>query len=228
MLISHVRKFIYLKTIKTGGTSVEIYFEPWCIEPGKRAGEDVREAESSQWGVVGSRGEVDDPIWYNHTPASRIRELIGEALWREYYKFCVVRNPFDKVVSLFWFTRSAPVLEVLRHADFSAVRKTFAEWIKLASLPLDRSIYTIGGKVAVDYFVRFETMQAELERVCRRLAIPWEPDRLGRHKSEYRVRGEHFSEYYSVDAAARVRREFAWDLEFFGYSLTPAGLRKEA
>src|SRR5579863_5150628 len=150
MLISHVRKFIYLKTIKTGGTSVEIYFEPWCIDPTKRAGEDIRDAESSQWGVVGSRGEQNDPIWYNHASARQIRELIGEALWREYYKFCVVRNPFDKVVSCFWFTRSTPVREVLKNADFCAVRKTFAEWIRLAALPLDRSIYTIGDHALVD------------------------------------------------------------------------------
>jgi hypothetical protein len=219
MLISHVRKFVYLKTIKTGGTSVEIYFEPWCVEPGKRMQErHFRDAESSPWGVVGSRGEQNDPIWYNHAPARQIRELIGEALWHEYYKFGVVRNPFDKVVSLFWFNTAPPVRELLTHADFSVVRKTFAEWIRLASLPLDRSIYTIGDEPALDYFVRFEALHAGLECVCRHLAIPWEPERLGRYKSEYRARKEHFSEYYSPDAAARVRNEFAWDLEYFGYS----------
>jgi hypothetical protein len=219
MLISHVRKFIYLKTIKTGGTSVEIYFEPWCVDPGKRA-EDrhFRDAESSRWGVVGSRGEQNHPIWHNHAPASQIRELIGEALWLDYYKFCVVRNPFDKVVSAFWFNLPAPVRELLKRADFSVVRKTFAEWIRLAALPLDRSIYTIGDEAVVDYFVRFETLQTDLERVCRQLATPWEPERLGRYKSEHRARMEHFSEYYGPAGAARVRKEFSWDLEFFGYS----------
>ena len=34
MLISHRHRFIYTKTIKTAGTSVEIYFEEACIPPG--------------------------------------------------------------------------------------------------------------------------------------------------------------------------------------------------
>jgi hypothetical protein len=219
MLISHVHKFIYLKTRKTGGTSVEIYFEPYCVGPGKQAGDrHFREAESSKWGVIGSRDEKNHAIWYNHMPAYQIREHIGESLWHEYYKFCVVRNPFDKVVSSFWFNLPPPVRELLKNAEFSAVRKTFIEWIKLASLPIDRSIYTIGEEAALDYFVRFETLQADLEGVCRRLAIPWEPKRLGRYKSEYRTRNEHFSEYYSPDAAALVCKEFSWELEFLGYS----------
>jgi hypothetical protein len=31
ILVSHFRKFIFLKTIKTGGTSVEIFFEEFCV-----------------------------------------------------------------------------------------------------------------------------------------------------------------------------------------------------
>lgn len=219
MLISHVRKFIYLKTRKTGGTSVEIYFEPWCVPPGKRAAErHFREAEISEWGIVGSRNDQNHTIWYNHAPADHIRRLVGEPLWREYFKFCVVRNPFDKVVSSFWFGLPAPVRELLRNADFCVVRQTFTEWIRLAALPIDRSIYTIEGRAALDYFLRFETLHADLEGACRRLGVPWEPERLGRYKSEYRSRSEHFSEYYTPDAAAVVAGQFAWDLDYFGYS----------
>jgi hypothetical protein len=128
MLISHLYKFIYLKTVKTGGTSVEIYFEPYCVAPGTPAGDrHFREAESSQFGVIAPRGDPipNDPILHPHMSASRIREITGEALWNEYYKFSVVRNPFDKVVSQFWIVLFPPVRELLKHADFSAVRKVF-------------------------------------------------------------------------------------------------------
>lgn len=219
MLISHTRKFIYLKTLKTGGTSVEIYFEPWCKDPDKQHGEShFRNAESSQWGIVGSRGNENDSVWYNHAPAAEIRERLGEAVWREYFKFCVVRNPFDKVVSFFWFSLLPVARDLLASADFSAVRVSFAEWIKLAPLPLDRSIYTIDGKTVLDDFIRYERLQTDLERICRRLDVSWEPERLGRYKSEYRVRKEHFSEYYNSEAAAVVERQFGWELEYFGYT----------
>ena len=39
MLISHICRFIYLKTRKTAGTSVEIYFEPFCVDPKSYGGE---------------------------------------------------------------------------------------------------------------------------------------------------------------------------------------------
>ncbi len=174
MLISHRHKFIYLKTIKTGGTSVEIYFEPYCTDPARQTEVmHFRDAESSHWGVVGSRGKQDHPVWYNHAPASRIRKLIGEALWREYYKFCVVRNPYDRIVSFFWFNLTPPVKAIMEAADFAAVRQTFGEWIRLASLPLDRSVYTIDGEMALDCFVRFETLHAD-----HRAGVPTPGDRL--------------------------------------------------
>ncbi len=217
MLISHSRKFIYLKTRKSGGTSVEIYFEPWCIPPEQKPAGDEREAQSTEWGVVGSRGTVDDPVWFNHMPATRIRELIGEERWRDYFKFCVVRNPFDRVVSLFWFNPS-PVLKLLKEADFDEVKRIFTEWIRQAALPNDRSIYTIAGDLAVDDVIEYDRLHTDLERVCKRLGIPWEVTRLARYKSDYRVRREHFSEYYCPETEALVRHQFAWEIDHFGYS----------
>ena len=35
MLVSHARKFIYTKTLKTAGTSVEVFLEPYCRPPAK-------------------------------------------------------------------------------------------------------------------------------------------------------------------------------------------------
>ncbi|KPA10844.1 hypothetical protein MHK_008953, partial [Candidatus Magnetomorum sp. HK-1] len=35
MLVSHRHKFIYTKTFKTAGTSVESYFEPFCMNDGE-------------------------------------------------------------------------------------------------------------------------------------------------------------------------------------------------
>jgi hypothetical protein len=219
MLISHRCRFIYLKTRKTGGTSVEIYFEPYCLAPQSDASvQHHRPPAVSEWGVVGSRGFADE-TWFNHMPASRVRELIGDDIWGQYYKFCVVRNPFDKVVSQFWFDLAPPLRETLWQADFSVVREAFSAWSAGLHFPSDQWIYTIDDAPAVDRFVRYERLPKDLAEVCHRLAIPWQPDRLGRYKGEFRMRKEPFSEYYDDTAASRVRRKYAWELEYFGYSL---------
>ena len=54
-------------------------------------------------------------------PASRIRALVGEEVWRGYYKFAIERDPWDKAISLyFWRTRGAnprpSLLEFLEQA----------------------------------------------------------------------------------------------------------------
>ena len=227
MLISHVRRFIYLKTRKTAGTSVEIYFEPFCVDPERYSGErHHREPEVSQWGVVGSRGFAAG-TWYNHMPAARVLELTGEDIWNAYLKFCVIRNPLDKVVSWFWHSVSDPIRAELVNADFALVRNFFAEWTATRSFPEDRSIYSIGGAPVVDEFVRYERLLPDLQSLCARLDVPWQPERLGRYKSEYRKRPESFEDYYTKEAVHRVREAFAWEMEYFNYSGAPPDLSKD-
>jgi Sulfotransferase family len=219
MLVSHTHKFIYMKTRKTGGTSVEIYFEPYCTDPARRGEiQQFREAEVSQWGIVGYRGpDPKDKPWYHHMPACEARERIGAKIWAEYFKFCVVRNPFDRVVSQFWSQMWRTKAE-LESAPFSQVKKKFGEWVSQRHLPLDRSVYTDGDDVVVDHFVHFERMHPDLEQVCQKLGVSWEPEKLGRYKSGFRTRNEHFIQYYSPDAFRLVSEAFAWEINYFGYA----------
>jgi hypothetical protein len=220
MLISHVYRFIYLKTIKTGGTSVEIYFEPYCADPARcLPPAHERDQEISRWGIIGSRLRPSDArTWRNHLPASEIRARIGAEMWKDYFKFCVIRNPFDKVVSLFWHELSLLNRAQLQRLPFAVVRKVFLDWIRNADLRLDRTIFTIAGSPAVDRFVRYESLSSDIEDVCRHLVLPWEPSKLGRYKANSRCRNEHVSLYHDAASASRVRRSYQWELDYFGYS----------
>jgi len=52
MLVSHRKKFIYTKTAKTAGTSVESYFEPFCLPEGDWKLEHTRDDAQFQRRVV--------------------------------------------------------------------------------------------------------------------------------------------------------------------------------
>ena len=125
-------------------------------------------------------------------PALRVLELAGKDIWNSYLKFCVIRNPFDKVVSWFWHSVTDRIRAELIGVDFSVVRNTFENWLAAGNFPEDRFIYTIGGAPAMDEFVRYERLHSDLQSLCRRLDIPWQPERLGRYKSEYRATGALF------------------------------------
>ena len=51
MLISHRKQFIYTKTYKTAGTSVEVYFEPYCMQEGEW--KEVLNSDAKKYGGSG-------------------------------------------------------------------------------------------------------------------------------------------------------------------------------
>ena len=221
MLISHPYRFIYTKTMKTAGTSVEIYFEDACVP---RSNDIAREHTTDEivtaTGIVGRRGPRRGVTWYNHMRAELIRAQIGETVWNDYFKFCVVRNPFDKLVSYWWFAIAPGEREFYRQQDFSAVRARFCAWATYgAAAAVDRQVYQINGVVCADFFIRYETLLDGIESVCRRVGYPFQPERLGRYKSGARSCIQPFQEYFDKPAIAAVQALFGWELDYFGYRL---------
>jgi len=226
LLVSHLKKFIFLKTFKTASTSVEIYLERYCRSP-HMAGVDEatfpRDEIVTAEGIIGAR--MPDPhgkTWFNHMPASRVRELLGESIWNDYFKCCVVRNPFDQVVSYWWF-KYVPMMRVqMANATFTDVRHAFNAWlINTDDLPIDRHIYTIDGKTCVDMILKYEKLLADLKLLCERLEIPFEPNRLGTYKDKFRARREPFWLYFTEETQRKVEEYFEPELRTFGYGIEP-------
>ena len=53
MLISHRKQFIFTKTVKTAGTSVESYFEQFCKPDGEWQESHAHEEYVSKSGIIG-------------------------------------------------------------------------------------------------------------------------------------------------------------------------------
>jgi len=221
MLISHRHRFIYTKTFKTAGTSVESYFEPFCMGPGEWQQLHERPQYESAHGVIGFRGAHPPPglRWWNHMPANDIRQRVGELVWGSYFKFCVVRNPFDRAVSAFYFDRSKGRLAP--SADGDAAQ--FERWLAGGRLRMDREQYVIeAGKLALDDVIRYERLAFDLEGICAKLGVAWEPARLPTFKAGIRPQVD-LESLYSERARAIVERQCAFELEHFGYEF-PVGV----
>lgn len=187
MLVSHRYKFIYLKTRKTAGSSIESYFTPYCEE--------------------GSMPK-------SHMTAVEAREKLGPEIWGSYFKFCSIRNPYDKCLSKFFFYRKKKNLDlVCQPGDFEA-------WLRKDRLRLkrDRRIYLLNGEPCIDFFVRYETLHDDMRTLCERLGIAWEPDRLPRLKSGIRPEWASAESFYTKRSKALVRRAFGYEFKQFGYS----------
>ncbi len=213
MLVSHRKHFIFTKTVKTAGTSVESYFEPYCM-PDKEWQEcHVRDEYVSEAGIIGYRGiDSSGSTFYNHMSARRIHDLIGQDIWDHYFKFTVVRNPFDKLISGFFMFEEV-------NENYSYIEQ-FRSWIRkggAGGVIVDRDKYLINEQECIDYFIRFENLHEGIKHVCERLSIPFEPSRLPEFKKGIRSHIIPIQDYYDHETEQIVRKIYAWELKRFGY-----------
>ncbi len=233
MLCSHTKKFIYIKTKKTASTSVEVLLEPFCLDS-PRPAQELGDTIVSSSGIIGYRGRNwKGQAFYNHMPAADILAQLGSEVFWSYKKLCVVRNPFDKAVSMFWFLLSPQRRQALQSAPFDAVRSVFGQFIgsehgKFSQTGsnncCDWYIYTIDDKVVADVVLRYETLASDLERFFSGLGAAFDIGRMSFYKSGYRVRREHFAEYYDTEALGIAQNLFRKEIEQFGYSFTTNGI----
>nr|NQU92415.1 sulfotransferase family 2 domain-containing protein [Bacteroidota bacterium] len=212
MLISHRKRFIYTKTHKTAGTSIESYFEKYCMKESDWSYTVLRDITIGEEGIIGYRGmNAKDKYWRNHMPASEIRNKTGPSIWDKYFKFCVIRNPFDKLISGFYFTSD----KVVTHDLIMG----FRNWIKSGKTQLDRNKYMIGEKICMDYFIKYEELNAGVKEVCDKLNIPFEPERIPEINSGYRDKEIPVKAFYDDETITIISKAYKFEMEYFNYDI---------
>lgn len=230
VLVCRPRKFIYLKTHRTGSTTTESYFERECVPPAMRGSglfdtpDYPRITETvTEFGIIGFRGNFSalpkKPRYRNHMPAKQLKRRLEPEFWANALKFCNIRNPFDKAVSAYWGRMSGEDAAVWARKPFQEIRTGFREWLSSGVVVRrDANKYLIDGEVCIDDFIRYESLAADVKRIGERLGIPFEPERLPRWGSHKRGPVETaYAEYFDTDLIAQIEQEFAFELEFFGY-----------
>jgi len=211
VIASHARGFVFLKTRKTAGTSVEIALSKVC-GPEDIITEISPEDEELRRRAGGRAPQnFDSPPLprkaYNHMGAKAAREVVGEDVWRDYFTFAIERNPWDAVVSLYyWKYKDLPQLP-----DF----EQYVDEVWIEQLANNRRMYRIGGRMALDRVLRYERLDEELTQVWEHLDLPGAPD-LPRAKGHARPSG-HYRELYTPASRDRVGTVFADTIETFGY-----------
>jgi hypothetical protein len=216
VIISHLHKFIFVKTRKTAGTSVELTLSRVCgdrdvITPTTPEDEAIRRAKG---GIGPQNTEISGhdtqseqpPHFYNHFPAAGVRRAVGSTCWSEYRTFTVERNPWSKAVSLYyWRTKDLPR------------RPAFSEFLRATDVALlsNYDLYADDSGVLVQRVLRYEALAEQLAEWWRVMELPGQPD-LPRAKGGYRPAGDWRALYADgdVDFVAEV---CAREIATFGY-----------
>lgn len=211
VIVSHEHRLIFLKTRKTAGTSVEIALSRICgpEDTITRLTDEDEELRRS----LGGRGpqHFESPPLpekaFNHMPARGVRLVVGPDVWRDYFRFTIERNPWDLVVSQYYWryrNEEAPPFD-----DF--VRRPVV--VKLADK--NARIYRLRGEIAVDRVLRFESLASDLAELWAERGLPGSPE-LPHAKSHSRP-ARSYRELYTDETSELVGNLFAGVVRDLGY-----------
>jgi hypothetical protein len=230
MILSHKHKFIFIKTPKTAGTSIELSLSRYCgpkdvITDLSPEDELLRPANGLspqnylrhypwdytfrnliRWVIYPDVRPRMRIIYGQHSAAQDIIENLGEEKWNSYYKFCFERNPWDKAVSSYFF-------------DIHYKRKN----MDFKQFVTEMSFYNSGymyrdkeGKLMIDHVARFENMGEELQNISKTIGIHFDGF-LPKAKTGIRPHKRHYSEYYDEETKLIVEQKCKNVIDLMGY-----------
>ena len=230
MILSHEHKFIYVKTYKTGSTSVEAALSAVCgpqdvITEASEQLRGVRQKPAQNY-KIDHHEKPSRPLWktllarperhyhpsigyYEHMPAWRIKTYAGDDVWRRYFKFSFERNPWDRQVSWYNYkTKSKPAATKPSFDAFNSDRRrAFVEnW----------SLYTVNDQVCLDFVGRYENLDADFQRVLAQIGLAGQMNLPRTNVS--RARTASHREHYSDASQALIGHWYAPEIRHFGYA----------
>ena len=242
MIISHKHKFIFSKPRKVAGTSVEVALSQYCgpedVITVNVASKDIDEVSYTDYARNWDG-------FFNHIKPARIIKKIGRKQWDDYFTFTIVRNPWDMVVSrYFWNMKKATpsmgplaVLGAIAHSPFNtdlygklfnATKRallrtelqeddTFDDFLKKLPTNISNTSYYFdkNGKPYNDFVIRFEHLDEDYKKACEKAGVPYEP--LPSLKTKTRASRE-YQKCYNDKTRELIAQKFKKEIKEFGYT----------
>ena len=199
-MISFQKRFLFVHIPKTAGNSIQTILRRYSED-------EIVALRAEQDGI--ERFGLRNPNYKikKHSTLAEYRTALGEARFRDLYKFTCVRNPWDRMVSYYFGTTQ--LVETLDRKEF---RKLILRALSVTDyLRLDKGEADPFGNV--DYIIRFENLANDFRAVCARLGIHDAP--LPQYNRSNR---EHYSKYYDAELCELIRKRFAPEIDRFGYA----------
>jgi hypothetical protein len=165
-------------------------------------------------------------------PAKEVKQVFDKMGWDwfHYRRFCIVRNPYARVVSLYYHhlsmrTRRGPGLSLMARIK-ALIRyslehtKSFKAYVQsldrdhTLALPLDRFILADDASPLVDDVLRHEELAHELPGYLLQLGIHVDPEEIPRVGSSG-IR--NYKAHYDEETRRLVGNLYRYEIDRFGY-----------
>lgn len=204
-MIIHEHKAIFVHIPKTAGSSIEVAFNT---------------ARQTREGAIDEATGKFYPVTTGkekHYDARACRKHYGRKIWRDYFKFTVVRNPWQRIHSWWWNNREITRAVALPFDEFIHTSLGSSSPLPKALRPQVNWIISDNGKIEMDYICHFETIDNDFREVCRLINAPLAelPRVLVENRNPASRR--HYTEDYDAQLIALVATAYAEDISTFDY-----------
>lgn len=215
MRISHGYRFVFLSNPRTASRSIRQLLDGYS---------DIKSVDQT-------RTSAEEPF-YHHMPASQAKKAFDERGWdwASYHRFCIVRNPFTRTVSLYhhYMNRRkyigrglAPLPRLRAIVKYKILpRMSFSTYIlrpgkiREIALPLEEFVLDEKGKSLVDDILKYEELAETLPRYLQDIGIDIDPQQIP-------VLGssgiQSYARYYDEGTRSFVEHLYQYELDRFGY-----------
>jgi hypothetical protein len=239
MIVSHSRKFIFIKTFKTAGSSLEIALSKYCA-PGdilaplqadeealrrrltgrgaRNYGKPLLRYRAEELASLLRHGRIAAKF-EEHSPGYMVRRMIGPEIWDSYFKFTVVRHPIDRCLSRYFYSKQyeedAEKIQVWDRASLDQFIRYRTHFINE-----NWRMYTVMDRSILDFHARYETLEDDLAMVSDTLGLEhniFEDMREIRVKASQRPRGKPDQDVISDRHRDLICALCAKEMDLFGY-----------
>ena len=153
-----------------------------------------------------------------HAKPDLIASILGEHIFKN-FSFCVVRNPWDRIISAYEFMIQKKIYKYYskkKPLSFLEFCLFFKEQFENQNLHLLSQQYEwIEGSFPPTHILKFENLKEEFKKMLIRYKLNYLSPFLPHHnKSNY-----SFSKnYYNSETKAIVEKIYSKDIQKFGYS----------
>ena len=195
-MIDREKKIIFLHIPKCGGTSIENFFG---VDPAKFCKETLT-------------GFYEKYGWLQHCTLTEM-EIDFNIDINKFYSFTFVRNPWDRVVSSYFYDLKWIKDKKLNLLDYVKNRPEISKYHKKAH-QREQYQYIIdqSNEPSINYIGKFENLQQDFDVICDKIGIP-HSKLPHKNKSNHK----HYTEYYDDETREIVAQKYARDIEYFGY-----------
>jgi len=155
----------------------------------------------------------DKEVGYHARP--QLIEDYNPTVWSNYFKFTFVRNPFDRIYSIYSYYKMGKAITLVNP---NKLPDTFENFI----MDIDNNLKKLGLdynqmdflNLDVDYVGRYETVQVDFDEICTRLGV--DERQLNNDRKSKRVKD--YKQVYTSEMVTIVSDYFNKDIEKFNYT----------